>query len=316
MELSKKAKQIKEAYTTVKHPASFGGFTSLARNLGENANVVKSVLSDLDVHTLNRDSRKRYRRRAMIFTEPHKYYGGDLLDLSAYRFTNGRHRYVLVISDMFTKEVWLEGIKKKTAKLTAEAMKRIIKRAKIPNGSVIHLDMGREFMKDFQVLLNKYGITKYFSYSPIKVSCIERLNRSIRKLLRTMFMQNNNTKWIQHLPDIEKRFNNTISTVTGFKPNEVKFNVDTAFHNIYKKHIITAVKNKNTKILANGTPVRISARRFDIFAKGGKPWSKEIFRIHEFRHSIPVGYYTLVDEGGRILQGGYYKEDIMEIKTV
>lgn len=316
MATNKRTQQIKDVYHNVKKPASFGGYTSLARNLEEPVNVVKSALSESDVYTLNRDSRKRFPRRSVIVTHPHSQYGGDLLDLSQFMFQNGRYRYVLVISDMFTKEVWLEGIKKKTAKLTADAMETIIKRAKIPKGSKLQVDKGREFMSDFQVLLNKYEIKKIHTYTPIKVASVERLNRTIRKILRGLFMHNNNKKWMQHLYDIEKRLNSTVSTVTGFSPNKVKFNVDSAFHNIYKKHVLEAVKNKKKKILSNGTPVRISARRFDIFSKGGRPWSKEIFRIHGYRPSIPVGFYTLVDGEGHVLQSGYYAEEIQAIRPV
>ncbi len=126
---------------------------------------------------MNRDSRRRFLRRSFYVTEPMSVFGCDILDVSKWEYQNRRHRYILVVSDLFTKEVFPEGLKTKSAPVTALAMIKIIKRANILPGTRLACDRGNEFKGEFKQTLDKFGISIYHTRSVIKISPIERINR-------------------------------------------------------------------------------------------------------------------------------------------
>ena len=48
----------------------------------------------------------------------------------------------------------------------------------------------------------------YYTFSNLKAVFIERLNRSLRKLMMKEFVKNNNTIWYNILPKLMKFYNN------------------------------------------------------------------------------------------------------------
>lgn len=309
------AYNIADIYQDVQQPGSLGGIARFAKHHGKSLAATKQAVTKLDAYTLNKESRRRFPRRAFISTEPLSNFGADILDLSQWQYQNRRYRYMLVVSDMFTKEVFLEGLKKKSAPVTAEAMERIIRRAGIPKGARLGVDRGNEFNAAFQQLLNKYNITKYSTNSLIKMSPIERINRTLRSIMRGLFTVKGRKNWIDHLPDIEKRFNTTVSTVTKFTPIDVKNNIDKAFFNTYHKHVLKSLRNKGPNIPI-GSKVRVSDTRWHLFTKGPAPWSKEVFEIHSYKPSVPVGHYLLKDQKNNILDGGFYENELQKLPSV
>ncbi len=106
--------------------------------------------------------------------------------------------------------------------------------------------------------------------------------------MRGLFTANKNKNWLDHIENIEKRINSTISNVTKFAPNEVKANVDVSFFNTYYKRILHAVK-KRRQTIPIGSTVRVSDRRFNLFAKGPAAWSKEPFLATPTNLQFPLG---------------------------
>lgn len=315
MSRNSSARQIVQKFLKTSQPGSLGGFSGLAKNLNIRPALAKKALSTSDVYTLNRDSRRRFTRRSFYVTEPGNIFCGDILDVSKWEYQNRRYRYMLVVTDLFTKEVFLEGLKNKSAPVTALAMIKIIKRARIKPGSRYACDNGKEFLGEFKQTLDKYGISIYHTNSLIKISPVERVNREIRRVMRGLFTANKNKNWIDHIDNMESRFNNTISNVTRYAPNDVKQNVDTAFHNIYHKHIVNAVKNRRQTIPV-GSVVRVSDRRFNLFVKGPAAWSTEKFVVYAYTPAIPVGYYTLKDKQNHVIDSGFYEQELQVISSV
>ncbi|CAB0041194.1 unnamed protein product [Trichogramma brassicae] len=71
--------------------------------------------------------------------------------------------------------------KAKTGKDIAEAMKSILSNGQKRVPKHLHTDRGKEFYnKDFEAVMNKYGIHLYSTYSNLKASICERFNRTLK----------------------------------------------------------------------------------------------------------------------------------------
>jgi hypothetical protein len=64
----------------------------------------------------------------MIVKKPFSIFAVDLIDLNPYFRIAGNkgYRYIFTCVDLFSKYVWLVGLKNKTAKDTAMALKKIL----------------------------------------------------------------------------------------------------------------------------------------------------------------------------------------------
>ena len=109
----------------------------------------------------------------------------DILDLKDYGAENNKgYRYVLVIIDIFSKFGWTVPLKNKNARTIKDSFENIlISSESKPN--LFESDRDREFCNNiFQDFLNKNNIKLYSRNSSYGAVFAERLNRTIRDLLK------------------------------------------------------------------------------------------------------------------------------------
>lgn len=312
--LSKEQEEIIKKYTDIKQPGSYAGLTSFAKSAKIPISKARAALSHLPSFIKNFESRTRFDRNAAYVTEPKDIYGGDLLDLGAYKGSNYRYRYVLVVVDIFSKMVYAEPLLKKSAAHSAKGMRAIIERAKIPKGAKLWLDRGSEFLGEFARVLREHGIKPYHTTTIIKSSVVERYQREIRRHLRILFAQNRNKKWYPYLQDIVRNMNNQHSALLKMAPSQAFANPDVAMFNMYKSRILKSLRKKES-VLPNGTRVAISQKRLQ-FEKGTQLFGDEVFEIVNYQHSIPVGFYRLKDNRDNILQGRFNRHELQPVFLV
>ena len=113
----------------------------------------------------------------------------DILDLKDYGPENNRgYRYVLVVIDNSSKFGWTIPLKNKNAQTIKDSFENILISSKrSPN--LIETDRGKEFSNIiFQDLLNKNSIKHYSRNSSYGAVFAERFNRTIRDLLKNLFL--------------------------------------------------------------------------------------------------------------------------------
>ena len=121
----------------------------------------------------------------------------DILDLKDYGPENYTgYRYVLVIIDNFSKFGWTTPIKNKNAITIKDSFENILKNSKRkPN--LMETDRAKEFYNNiFQEFLNKNNIKIYSRISSFGSVFAERLNRTIRDLLKKPVFEKGDGKWI------------------------------------------------------------------------------------------------------------------------
>ena len=72
------------------------------------------------------------------------------------------------------------------------------------------VDEGREFYKSaFKKLLEKNGILMFPTFNKGKAVVVERFNRALKNIMLKHFTANNTNKYLDVLPSIPEKYNNT-----------------------------------------------------------------------------------------------------------
>lgn len=171
------------------------------------------------IEELHKNVRKRFLRRSYLMKGIDDTFQIDLIQLTQYPKENKNYNYILVVIDIFSKFAWTEPVKNKTGICVTNAMQKIFKQS----GHIckkIHSDNGKEFFnKHFSKLMKSYNIHHYATFSGLKASICERLNRTLLTRLWKVFNLNGNHRWIHVIKKITHEYNNTKHRTIKMKMN-------------------------------------------------------------------------------------------------
>ncbi|MCG8033048.1 MAG: DDE-type integrase/transposase/recombinase, partial [Candidatus Thiodiazotropha taylori] len=134
--------------------------------------------------------------------------------------TNKGNKYILVISDYFTK--WTEALPMANMEAVTVAkllVEEIICRFGIPR--TIHSDQGRQFeSKLFQEMCKLLDIekTRTTPYHPESDGMVERFNRTLATML-SAYVSENHKDWDNQLPYVMMAYRSTDHETTSMSPN-------------------------------------------------------------------------------------------------
>ena len=134
--------------------------------------------------------------------------------------TSRGNRYIMVVSDYFTK--WTEAypLEEHCAQTVADTLViEFISRFGTPHR--IHTDQGREFESQlFSSLCELLEISKSRTtpYRPQSDGMVERYNRTLQQTL-SMFVNDNKDDWDEHLPYVTMAYRSSIQDSTKCTPN-------------------------------------------------------------------------------------------------
>lgn len=267
---------------------------------------VKSKIVD----ELHRNARKNFPRIPYLMKGIDDTFQVDLVEFIPYARENTNHKYALVVIDIFSKYAWTVPLRNKTGIETSKAMESIFQQS----GRVCkncQSDNGKEFYnKHFSAVMKKYGINHYSTFSGLKASICERLNRTLLSKLWKQFNINGNHKWLNVLKRITAEYNDSIHSTIKMRPSEV--------NSLNEKQLLNTVYVRNNSFNVNtkkkfhiGDNVRLSKFKH-VFVKGYKPsWTTEIFRIENILATEPITY-TLIDLHGKPISGLFYSYELQK----
>jgi hypothetical protein len=152
------------------------------------------------------------------------------VDLMGPLKTDSGPKYIVALSDAFTKQLRLATVPQKSASEVAEVIWRHwITVFGVPQ--VIVTDNGREFNNNLQrCLWTALGIDHRFT-SPFYPRCnlqVERTNRDTAKYLRAAILDANTkvTDWERFLPALTFSLNTAVNSATGRSPHEALLGYD------------------------------------------------------------------------------------------
>jgi hypothetical protein len=251
---------------------------------------------------LHRPARKNFTRRRVNIYGKNDLWQADLVEMITYSKKNKGYKYILCVIDCFTKFAWALPLKSKTGKEVSNALSKILLTR---SPKLLQLDNGKEFYNSsFDILMKKYNIHKYSTFSNMKACIVERFNRTLKEKMFREFTARGSQEWISILPLLINEYNNSKHKTIGMSPKQADANPTSV--KIMQRKII---KRKNKFNV--GDNVRISTYK-SVFTKGYLPsWSTEIFKIVKINETLPTTY-QLQDYSGKPIAGCFYSEEILK----
>lgn len=166
------------------------------------------------VQEIHRDARQNFLRRKYLMYGIAETLQADLIEMQPHKRENRGNRYILIVIDIFSKVAYAEPLKDKTGVVVTKAMDRIIRKVNRHNPyhqiKNLHTDDGKEFFNStMKELLKKFKINHYSTHTSQKASIVERLIRTIKRKLYMHFSLHGNYRWLNILPEVIERYNNT-----------------------------------------------------------------------------------------------------------
>ena len=216
--------------------------------------------------------------------------------MQAFSKFNHGVKYLLAVTDIFSKYGWLIPLKYKTGKSVALALETIFKERK-PEKTWV--DKGKEFYNKHV----KDLIELYCTENEEKSSVVERWIRIMKAKMWKYFSANYTNVYMNVLPDLVREYNNTRHSSIKMTPRKAskKENELRVWRNLYPDHLeIKDIKPK----FSVWDKVRISKKTFE---KGYTTrWTKEIFTIVEVKCTSTVTY-RIADLNREEITGTFYE---------
>jgi transposase InsO family protein len=232
---------------------------------------MKAWLEKQDAYTLHRPLRKRFPRNPYTVNNINNIWEIDILDLSSLTKINNNYRYLLQVTDVFSKYLHSVPLRTKTGKEVAAALESTFKDPKytkpIRRRPVwVRTDKGKEFLDtQFQALLKREGIEFEVCRNPnVKCAVVERVKRTLRDKLHRYFTYKN-TCYLDVLPKFIEGYNAGVHSSTCMAAADVR---DTDVLTIWNKMRGKATRRRSLRKpkFRVGQHVRISKEMK--FAKG------------------------------------------------
>ena len=148
----------------------------------------------------------------------------DLADMT--QFAQGPYKYMLVAIDTFSKKLTAIPMANKDAATASRAWDQVVKDLGIP--LTVYSDDGSEFKREFKQKLDYFDIDKLVTRGHATVA--ERAIRTLKEALIRRLSEGvgRRNQWHLLLPDILAQYNENPHSTTGFAPDKVYDDPETA----------------------------------------------------------------------------------------
>ena len=308
-------KILSELYYSFDSPVAFGGKQSLfkeakKRKIKIKIKDVEKWLRSQPSYTLHKPVRINPKTRKVLVFEKDESWQIDLVDLTKLSKMNDGYKFLLVAIDVFSKYVWIEPMKSKSAVEVEKALSKIFLESK-RKPQTIQTDKGKEFLNRLvEELLKRHGIKLYTTFSERKASVVERVNRTIKGIMFKYFTKTNTRRYIDVLQNIVTRYNNSYHRSIKMKPNQVTVeNSPRVWMNLYEKEM---KKEKEKPKFLIDDKVRVSIESMPFKKRYEEIWTEEIFSIAHIIKGHPT-VYKIKDYGGEPIKGTFYSEELQKV---
>ena len=301
------SERLKKTYYDVASPGSFGGLRQI-KPPKTSLKKVQAWAQTQPTYTLHKPVRKHFPRNRVVVQGLDHLWQADLLDMQAYRQQNRGIRYLLAVIDVLSKFAYVEPLKNKTGTEVKTALEKIFSSGRKP--LQLQTDSGTEFKnKVVQDYLKQENVHFYVPHSEQHAQVAERFIRTLKQLIWRYFTYSNKYKYLDVLPDLVKRYNNTYHRTIKRTPASVDiFNDQEVWKQVYGQ----AIKKPVPKFKV-GEQVRISKTGV-IFRKGYLPgWTEEVFTVSRVITSRQYPVYKLKEYNGTEIEGTFYEAQLQKV---
>ena len=286
------------------------GFGSIAETYKASKKVLNSITYDDVKDFLSRQRVRQFKGyrgfNSYVAKEPLQEIQMDIADFTKSAKANGGIRYLFVAIDIFTKICHAVPIKDKNPPESIRAMKEVLEILGKPE-TIYHDNEGSWSSTRFIRLLNEHKINQIITTSPPPFA--ERMVQTIKNMIhiRLEGLEINKEKWVDILPAVLKKYNNTVHSTINMSPNDAKDkkNHFEVWLNIYNNSNF-ARKYPPLKV---GDSVRTYIKKKEGFKKGYESnWSKDVYKVIFYKDK-----QYLVNNNKRRL---YSRHELLKINAV
>jgi hypothetical protein len=318
--------QLNRLYNDIENNASaLGSLNNLYLLINRNRkvesvplNTVRQYLHEQPVYTKHRPAVKNaVRRNRMIARGIGTDWQADLADMQHLAKHNNGTRYILCVIDIFTKMAHCRPLKRKNSAEVMKAFESIRKKVPIFRNCRLATDAGKEFLNSIvQQWFKKHKIKHYTLQGDHKAAIVERFQRTLKERLFRLMTFRKSYKYVHLLQNEINKYNRSAHrTLRGIAPINVnQKNEATIFNRQFEINEKRDVTRGQRNDISVGDVVKISVGK-EHFQKGYTGyWQDELFTVAQVKQGVPNKIYTLKDKKGEILQGGFYREQILPIQ--
>jgi len=295
--------------------------------------TIRQFLADKDAYSLQKRVQRKFKRRRVIVQGIESQWDGDLMDVKNIAKYNDGVKYILVLQDVFSRFIFTEPMKDKTALATKKALKSVFDMNK-RKPKILRFDKGSEIRNRIVTnFLIDEGVHLVFTQNETKSNYAERAIQTLKSRMYRMFMEKNSSHYIDSLSDITKGVNDTPSRPLGeIVPSSVnKSNEDEVRLKSYlvrtKTKLVPEIKKspKKTKLKSNKRKkrsvykfkvddrVRITHLKHPFQRDYDQKWTGEIFVVTNrfINQGIPI--YRLNDITNDPISGTFYTQELQKV---
>ena len=276
---------------------------------------IEHWLRDLDAYTLHKHARLPKPRNPTFSYYKRYQFQIDLIELGNLSFANNEIKYLLGAIDIFTRFVFIEPLKNKTAQSFMNGFKAIMKRAgKFPKR--ILADKGGEIKnRIFQDYCKQNNILLIHSENLTHAPFIERFNRTLKNIMFKFMDHYETDRYIEALSFLVYSYNHRKHRMIGMSPAEAEKPGKTSAIRRMQEKYYAKVRRIKPKFKV-GQAVRISKFK-DHFDKGyTQQFQEEIYKIKDVSTKLPIPTYELqtLEEDETII-GNFYANELVKVNV-
>ena len=228
-----------------------------------------------------------YPTNKVVYNNIDEIWSIDLADMIDYKISNNKgYRYIFIVIDNFSKYLWAIPLKNKYSQTITNEFLNILTTSK-RKPDKIESDRGTEFYSSiFQNFLKNKNIQHFSRFTDKGPSIAERVIRTVRNLLKKPIFLAGEASWINELPSVIKKYNNSIHSSTKMTPIQAskKVNEKLVYSNLQDRRI------KQTPKFKLGQLVRTADIK-KVFSKGDSTnYSYKLYTITEVIHDTIPSY--------------------------
>jgi transposase InsO family protein len=315
---------LSSIYFNPAHPASFKGAHKVLQAVREDGKYnltlgqVQEWLRQQESFSLNKPVRRRFKRTPVIATGLRDQFEADLADMQKMAEKNDGVRFLLVVIDVFNRELWVSPLVSKREDTVIAGFKEIFRKTKPPRR--LCTDRGKEFTgRKVQNFFKESNIEHWTAHNDeVKANYAERVIRTLKTSLYGYMRRNSTRRYIDILQDSVSSYNNTVHRSTGRKPSEVtEGEVESLLWWRQYKPKVSYAKSQQMQrmpfLFKKGDHVRIS-HTAKTFERGhDEKWTQEIFTVAQSFRVRDIRKYRLVDLLGETIDGTFYEAELQGV---
>ena len=314
--------QLLLKYTTPGHSIAFSGRNKVSKVLNETHDFVeKDLLSYNYAYQKYREPKRPRYFNPYFAHHPRQQVHSDLIDMQAYSEYNDGVRFLLVVIDIFTRQLWVRALKTKQGTETRDGLASIFDEMKPIYPLTMQVDYGKEYRnRHVTNLLRDLGIKLIDPYSENKAVFAERVNYTLQQIIYKYMTEKATRRYIDVLPKLVETYNKRPHNAfyNNFSPSEAELHDNLS-------QVKQLVRKKKEKVILKGRKMKPKFKLNDIvrlrlkkkaFERGyGQKFSDDYFKVIGVYHDLPVIMYEVKSMDTKLpLKRKFYAQQMQLVK--